>query len=293
MDGLRKVPTNVPNQEQMTRDLDLPLTKVRDPFGTHESFGAHNNARLMAFLDSYGFDYEFASSTEYYRSGRFDEMLLVALDRFDRIMEIMLPTLGPNVRRPTRPSCPSAPRPVMSCRFRPWSVIRRTAPSSTKSRTANGVEVPVTGGHVNTTAASAFLHLSDPGDTETLAAVEALLAARPDVERLLFEVLDREALDALGAAPDAALGLAMTPGVDATSSAEPPAIREGKGANHGFLPDYPEMRTGFIAWGAGAPVAREIGAIRLVDIAPLVAHLLDLDLDVPDGRLPEPWVERP
>jgi lysyl-tRNA synthetase class 1 len=60
MDGLRKVPGNVPNQEQMAEDLHLPLTKVRDPFGTHDSFGAHNNARLNAFLDSYGFEYEFA-----------------------------------------------------------------------------------------------------------------------------------------------------------------------------------------------------------------------------------------
>ncbi|NNK67912.1 MAG: lysine--tRNA ligase, partial [Rhodobacteraceae bacterium] len=94
MDGLRKVPGNVPNQEQMAEDLHLPLTKVRDPFGTHDSFGAHNNARLCAFLDQFGFEYEFASSTEYYAQGRFDEALLTALARFDKIMEIMLPTLG-------------------------------------------------------------------------------------------------------------------------------------------------------------------------------------------------------
>ena len=71
MDGFRKVPDNVPNGEAMKADLGLPLTAVRDPFGTHPSFGEHNNARLRAFLDSFGFDYEFVSSTACYRSGRF------------------------------------------------------------------------------------------------------------------------------------------------------------------------------------------------------------------------------
>src|SRR5690625_1712094 len=79
MDGLRKVPTNIPNREALEQDLHLPLTAVRDPFGCHASFGHHNNAQLRGFLDRFGFDYEFASSTEYYRAGRFDETLLVAL----------------------------------------------------------------------------------------------------------------------------------------------------------------------------------------------------------------------
>ena len=93
MDGLRKVPDNVPNKEVLTEHLNRPLTKVPDPFGTHDSFGAHNNARLQAFLDSYGFEYEFASSTDYYASGRFDETLLKVLEKFDDILDIMLPTL--------------------------------------------------------------------------------------------------------------------------------------------------------------------------------------------------------
>src|SRR5579871_363958 len=76
MDGLRKVPANVPNRELLEKALDKPLTSVPDPFGTHPSFGAHNNARLRAFLDSFGFDYEFASSTDYYKSGKFDHALL-------------------------------------------------------------------------------------------------------------------------------------------------------------------------------------------------------------------------
>src|SRR3979490_2830645 len=72
MDGLRKVPDNVPNKEMLSKHLGKPLTRVPDPFGTHPSFGAHNNARLRAFLDTFGFDYEFASSTDYYTSGKFD-----------------------------------------------------------------------------------------------------------------------------------------------------------------------------------------------------------------------------
>ncbi len=93
MDGLRKVPDNVPNKEALALDLGKPLTKVRDPFGTHPSFGEHNNARLRAFLDHFGFDYEFMSSTDCYKSGRFDEALLKLLSRLDKVMAIMLPSL--------------------------------------------------------------------------------------------------------------------------------------------------------------------------------------------------------
>ena len=89
MDGLRKVPDNVPNGEAMQADLGLPLTAVRDPFGTHPSFGAHNNARLQAFLDSFGFDYEFVSSTDCYTSGRFDDGLRAVLAHYDKIMDII------------------------------------------------------------------------------------------------------------------------------------------------------------------------------------------------------------
>jgi lysyl-tRNA synthetase class 1 len=93
MDGLRKVPDNVPNKELLERHLGKPLTKVPDPFGTHGSFGEHNNARLRAFLDHFGFEYEFMSSTQCYASGRFDEALLKVLERFDKVMAIMLPSL--------------------------------------------------------------------------------------------------------------------------------------------------------------------------------------------------------
>src|SRR5712691_10779127 len=93
MDGLRKVPDNVPNKEMLEQHLGKPLTKVPDPFGTHPSFGEHNNARLRAFLAHFGFEYEFLSSTQCYTSGRFDKALLTVLERFDKVMAIMLPSL--------------------------------------------------------------------------------------------------------------------------------------------------------------------------------------------------------
>jgi lysyl-tRNA synthetase class 1 len=93
MDGLRKVPDNVPNKEMVAQHLGKSLTRVPDPFGTHPSFGEHNNARLKAFLDAYGFDYEFMSSTQCYTSGLFDSVLLRILERFDKVMAIMLPSL--------------------------------------------------------------------------------------------------------------------------------------------------------------------------------------------------------
>ncbi|MGB8277007.1 MAG: lysine--tRNA ligase [Methylovirgula sp.] len=92
MDGLRKVPDNIPNRELVAAHLGKPLTQVPDPFGTHPSFGAHNNARLRAFLDAFGFEYEFASATDYYTSGRFDAALLRLLARYDAVMAIMLPS---------------------------------------------------------------------------------------------------------------------------------------------------------------------------------------------------------
>jgi lysyl-tRNA synthetase class 1 len=93
MDGLRKVPDNIPNKDLLTPHLGKPLTQIPDPFGTHGSFGAHNNARLRAFLDSFGFEYEFASSTEYYKAGRFDAALVRVLERYGAIMAATLPTL--------------------------------------------------------------------------------------------------------------------------------------------------------------------------------------------------------
>ena len=94
MDGMRKVPDNVPNTGMLRKHLHKPLTRVPDPFGDYESFGHHNNAMLRRFLDTFGFDYEFASATEYYTSGRFDAILKRCAERYQAIMDIMLPTLG-------------------------------------------------------------------------------------------------------------------------------------------------------------------------------------------------------
>jgi lysyl-tRNA synthetase class 1 len=110
MDGLRKVPDNVPNREMLTQHLNLPLTKVPDPFGTHRSFGEHNNARLRAFLDHFGFDYEFLSSTQCYTSGRFDDALLKVLARFEKVMAIMLPSLREERAQSYSPFLPISPR---------------------------------------------------------------------------------------------------------------------------------------------------------------------------------------
>ncbi len=93
MDGMRKVPGNVPNQDALREHLQKPLTRVPDPFGTHESFGHHNNAMLRRFLDTFGFDYEFYSATEFYASGAFDAILLRAAERYDALMKVMLASL--------------------------------------------------------------------------------------------------------------------------------------------------------------------------------------------------------
>ena len=93
LDGMRKVPGNVPNSESLVEHLQRPLTDVPDPFGTHDSFGAHNNAKLNSFLDTFGFEYEFISSTEFYRSGQFDEILLRAVEKYDEVMAVMLKSL--------------------------------------------------------------------------------------------------------------------------------------------------------------------------------------------------------
>ena len=109
MDGLRKVPGGIPNPELLAANLNKPLTQVPDPFGTHDSFGAHNNARLRVFLDTFGFEYEFLSSTECYKSGRFDATLLAVLANYDAVIDVILPTLGPERRATYSPFLPISP----------------------------------------------------------------------------------------------------------------------------------------------------------------------------------------
>ncbi len=110
MDGMRKLPENVPNHHILREHMQKPLSDVPDPFGTHASFADHNNARLCAFLDGFGFEYEFRSATALYRSGAFDMTLLRALAAYDAIMAIMLPTLGEERRRTYSPFLPISPK---------------------------------------------------------------------------------------------------------------------------------------------------------------------------------------
>jgi lysyl-tRNA synthetase class 1 len=111
MDGMRKIPDNVPDRAALEPYLHLPLTVVPNPFGgDYPSFGHHNNAMLRRFLDTFGFDYEFASATDYYKSGRFDAVLLRAAEKYDEIMEVMLPTLGEERQATYSPFLPISPK---------------------------------------------------------------------------------------------------------------------------------------------------------------------------------------
>ena len=147
MDGLRKVPDNIPNQEMVTPHLGKPLTSIPDPFGTHESFGHHNNARLRAFLDEFGFDYEFHSATEFYKNGRFDSVLLKVLERYEEVTNVILPTLGPDRRAtysPFLPVCPKTGKVLQAI------VVERNVDAGTivyENEDGAKVETPVTGGN--------------------------------------------------------------------------------------------------------------------------------------------------
>jgi lysyl-tRNA synthetase class 1 len=148
MDGLRKVPDNIPNKEMVAQHLGKPLTQVPDPFGEHKSFGHHNNARLKAFLDTFGFDYEFLSATECYTSGRFDATLLKVLEHYDAIRDVILPTLGPERRATYSPFLPISPAtgqvlqvPIID-RDLSAGAIRYKDPDTGKL-----TQVPVTRGH--------------------------------------------------------------------------------------------------------------------------------------------------
>ena len=109
MDGLRKVPENISNKEVLEKNLHKPLTSVPDPFGKFNSFGEHNNEMLKSFLDKFGFSYEFKSSTVLYKAGVFDETLKLILSNYDKIMNIILPTLGPERRKSYSPFLPICP----------------------------------------------------------------------------------------------------------------------------------------------------------------------------------------
>jgi lysyl-tRNA synthetase class 1 len=149
MDGLRKVPDNVPNGDVLRQHLGKSLSAIPDPFGTHDSFGAHNNARLRAFLDAFGFEYEFASATDYYTSGRFDAALLRMLETHEEVRQVILPTLGPDRRATYSPFLPVHPKTGVVMQV-PMDEVRPAAGTVVwrDPETGERFETPVTGGHV-------------------------------------------------------------------------------------------------------------------------------------------------
>ncbi len=148
MDGLRKVPDNIPNAELLQPHLGKPLTQIPDPFGTHQSFAHHNNAMLRDFLDRFGFAYEFVSSTDYYTQGRFDQALLRMLDCFDEVMGVMVPSLREERASTYSPFLPIHPTTGVVMQV-PIDEVRGEAGTLvwTDPDTGERFETPVTGGH--------------------------------------------------------------------------------------------------------------------------------------------------
>lgn len=147
MDGLRGVPANIPNRDLVAAHLGKPLTAIPDPYGRAESYGAGMNARLCAFLDTFGFDYEFVSATECYRSGRFDAALIRVLEHYDEIAAVILPTLGAERRASYSPFLPICP--ATGAVLQVPLAARDVDAGTVSYRDGEGrlVEVPVTGGH--------------------------------------------------------------------------------------------------------------------------------------------------
>lgn len=148
LDGMRKVPRNVPSPEVLEQHLQRPLTSVPDPFGTHESFGHHNNAKLREFLDTFGFQYDFISATEFYGTGKFDDILMRAAKKYDEIMAVMLKSLREERRQTYSiflPIHPTSGR-VM---YVPMKTVDAKAGTVTFD-TEDGEEMtlPITGGNV-------------------------------------------------------------------------------------------------------------------------------------------------
>lgn len=148
LDGMRKIPESVPDRAALEPYLHMPLTSVPNPFGgDYESFGHHNNAMLRRFLDTFGFDYEFASATEYYKSGRFDEVLLRAAAHYNDIMAVMLPTLGAERQATYSPFLPISPKSGRVL-YVPMKHVDAKAGTVTFDDEGTETTLPVTGGKV-------------------------------------------------------------------------------------------------------------------------------------------------
>ncbi|SJM28914.1 lysine--tRNA ligase [Mesorhizobium delmotii] len=148
MDGMRKIPDNVPDRAALEPHLHKPLSSVPNPFGgDYASFADHNNAMLCRFLDTFGFDYEFASATEYYKAGRFDDVLLRAAERFDKIMDVMLPTLGEERQATYSPFLPISPKSGRVL-YVPMKHVDAKAGTITFDDDGTETTLPITGGRV-------------------------------------------------------------------------------------------------------------------------------------------------
>ncbi|MEP4030998.1 lysine--tRNA ligase [Roseibium polysiphoniae] len=149
MDGMRKVPDSVPDKSALEPYLQMPLSVVPNPFGSeHKSFGDHNNAMLRRFLDTFGFDYEFASATEYYKSGKFDEILLTAVARYRKLMDVMLPTLGEERQATYSPFLPISPTSGRVLYVPMKDVNGKDGTITFEDEDGTDVTVSVTGGNV-------------------------------------------------------------------------------------------------------------------------------------------------
>ena len=148
LDGMRKVPGNVPNPESLTEHLQRPLTSVPDPFGQYESFGHHNNAMLRRFLDTFGFEYDFISATEFYQSGQFDQVLLRAVEKYDDIMKVMLTSLREERQKTYSIFLPIHPETGRVLYVPMKSVDAKNGTITFDTEEGEEMTLPVTGGNV-------------------------------------------------------------------------------------------------------------------------------------------------
>lgn len=147
MDGLRKVPDNIPNKEMVGQYLGKPLTRIPDPFGCHESFGQHNNEQLKSFLDSFGFTYEFKSATELYTAGVYDKALITVLQHYEKILDVMLPTLGEERRATYSPFLPISPKTGNVLQVPILEINKEKGTVTFNDEDGTRTELPVTGGN--------------------------------------------------------------------------------------------------------------------------------------------------
>jgi lysyl-tRNA synthetase class 1 len=147
MDGLRKIPENIPNSHMLKEHMYKPLTNIPDPFGERESYGHYMNAKLRSFLDKFGFEYEFYSATECYKSGMFDDALIGVMEKYDEVMALMLPTLGEERQATYSPFLPICPKTGQVLQVPILEVKKSSRSIVYKADSGELVEVPVTGGH--------------------------------------------------------------------------------------------------------------------------------------------------